>query len=255
MRPKCARTVPSLGTDVNVNAKPVAIVFGSSGAIANALIDLWSTADDYKVIAVGRSDTAREGVQSLLTDYSERSLQEVAERVAEIGGDIRRLVITNGVLSGEGFRPERKVGDLQASAWSHVMNVNALLPLQILSAFWPLVRKADQPRLAVLSARVGSLGDNALGGWYSYRASKAALNMMLKCAAIEARRINKTAKLIAYHPGTVESALSKPFQRSVPEGKLFSPEFTAARLEGVMASAVADGKLSYLDWAGETINW
>ena len=79
--------------------------------------------------------------------------------------------------------------------------------------------------------------------------------MMLKCAAIELRRVNKNAKLIAYHPGTVDSPLSKPFQRSVPEGKLFTPDFTAQQLEGLMATAVADGELSYLDWAGEKIDW
>jgi NAD(P)-dependent dehydrogenase (short-subunit alcohol dehydrogenase family) len=125
----------------------------------------------------------------------------------------------------------------------------------ILSALWSLMRSSTQPRVAVLTARVGSLSDNELGGWYSYRASKAALNMMLKCAAIEVRRINKNAKLIAYHPGTVDSPLSKPFQRSVPEGKLFSPEFSAEQLDNLMTSAVPDGRLSYLDWAGQAIDW
>jgi NAD(P)-dependent dehydrogenase (short-subunit alcohol dehydrogenase family) len=135
------------------------------------------------------------------------------------------------------------------------MTVNALTPMLVLSTLWALMRSSTQPRVAVLTARVGSLTDNELGGWYSYRASKAALNMMLKCAAIEVRRINKNAKLIAYHPGTVDSPLSKPFQRSVPEGKLFSPDFSAEQLDNLMTSAVPDGALSYLDWAGQTIDW
>jgi NAD(P)-dependent dehydrogenase (short-subunit alcohol dehydrogenase family) len=135
------------------------------------------------------------------------------------------------------------------------MSVNALLPMRSLAAFWPLIRTSEAPRIAVLSARVGSLGDNELGGWYSYRASKAALNMMMKCAAIEVRRLNKQAKLVAYHPGTVDSPLSKPFQRSVPEGKLFTPAFSAAQLIDILDRSEPDGELAYLDWAGETIPW
>lgn len=241
----------SLATD----SRPLAIVVGSGGAIARSLLDLWGKSGRYKVIAIGHSHCDIENVSSLTTDYSEPSLADVADEISAQGTDIARLVITNGVLSGEDFGPERKVRDLNASAWQHVMTVNALTPMLVLSAFWHLIRKSDQPRLAVLTARVGSLSDNDLGGWYSYRASKAALNMMLKCAAIEAKRVNKNAKLIAYHPGTVDSPLSKPFQRSVPEGKLFKPEFTAERLEGLMVTATADGELSYLDWAGNTIEW
>lgn len=235
--------------------RPLAIVVGSGGAIAQALLARWSEADCYDVIAVGRAQCSTKNVCSLTTDYSETSLATVADIIATRGSNIARLVITNGVLSGEAFVPERKLVDLHANAWQHVMNVNALTPMLVLSAFWRLVRTSDHPRLAVLTARVGSLTDNGLGGWYSYRASKAALNMMLKCAAIEAKRINKNAKLIAYHPGTVDSPLSKPFQKSVPDGKLFTPEFTAERLESLMANATPDGELSYLDWAGEPIAW
>lgn len=236
-------------------ARPLAIVVGSGGAIAQSLLSLWSQSDRYDVVAIGRVHCAIENVRSFTTDYSETSLDDVAASIASCGTNIGRLVITNGVLSGEDFGPERKMGDINAPVWQHVMNVNALTPMLVLSAFWQLIRKSDQPRIAALTARVGSLSDNGLGGWYSYRASKAALNMMLKCAAVEAKRVNKNAKLIAYHPGTVDSPLSKPFQRSVPEGKLFTPDFTAKQLEGLMSAAVADGELSYLDWAGDPIGW
>ena len=235
--------------------QPLAIVVGSGGAIARSLLNLWTQSDHYDVIAIGRARCDIKNVHSLITDYSETSLAEVAASVATRGTNIERLVITNGVLSGADFGPERKVSDISTAAWQHVMNVNALTPMLVLSAFWGLIRKSDQPRIAALTARVGSLSDNGLGGWYSYRASKAALNMMFKCAAIEAKRVNKNAKLIAYHPGTVDSPLSKPFQRSVPEGKLFTPEFSAQQLEGLMSSAIPDGELSYMDWAGEPIDW
>ena len=241
----------SLATDT----RPLAVVVGSGGAIARSLLARWCESGLYHVVAVGRSHCDIQGVHSLTTDYSEASLAEVTAAVSALGSNIERLVVTNGVLSGADFSPERKVGDLTTASWQHVMTVNALTPMLILSALWSLMRSSTQPRVAVLTARVGSLSDNELGGWYSYRASKAALNMMLKCAAIEVRRINKNAKLIAYHPGTVDSPLSKPFQRSVPEGKLFSPDFSAEQLDNLMTSAVPDGTLSYLDWAGQAIDW
>jgi NAD(P)-dependent dehydrogenase (short-subunit alcohol dehydrogenase family) len=237
------------------DTRPLAVVVGSGGAIARSLLARWCDSGLYHVVAVGRSHCDIQGVHSLTTDYSEASLAEVTAAVSALGSNIERLVVTNGVLSGADFSPERKVGDLTTASWQHVMTVNALTPMLILSALWSLMRSSTQPRVAVLTARVGSLSDNELGGWYSYRASKAALNMMLKCAAIEVRRINKNAKLIAYHPGTVDSPLSKPFQRSVPEGKLFSPDFSAEQLDNLMTSAVPDGTLSYLDWAGQAIDW
>ena len=237
------------------DTRPLAVVVGSGGAIARSLLARWCESGLYHVVAVGRSHCDIQGVHSLTTDYSEASLAEVTAAVSALGSNIERLVVTNGVLSGKDFSPERKVGDLTTASWQHVMTVNALTPMLILSALWSLMRSSTQPRVAVLTARVGSLSDNELGGWYSYRASKAALNMMLKCAAIEVRRINKNAKLIAYHPGTVDSPLSKPFQRSVPEGKLFPPDFSAEQLDNLMTSAVPDGTLSYLDWAGQAIDW
>jgi len=109
--------------------------------------------------------------------------------------------------------------------------------------------------VAVLSARVGSITDNQLGGWYSYRASKAALNMVLKSAAVEYRRRLPRVKLLAFHPGTTDTALSRPFQRGVAPEKLFSPEFVARRLAQLLDQLQPDGELSYLAWDGSSIEW
>ena len=105
------------------------------------------------------------------------------------------------------------------------------------------------------SARVGSINDNKLGGWYGYRASKAALNMMLKCAQIECQRRAKNISLISYHPGTVETELSKPFQSKVPTGKLFSAHFTVTQLLNIIPSLSAENGPHYIDWQGNTIPW
>ena len=234
--------------------KSLAVIVGG-GAIARAVAGQLAVDPGLSVYVLSRSDAAQAGVETLETDYSDASLARIVDEIEATGQSLSRLVVTNGMLSYESIRPERKVSDLSEEAFGAIMSVNALLPMRSLAAFWSLIRKSEAPRIAVLSARVGSLGDNELGGWYSYRASKAALNMMMKCAAIEVRRLNKQAKLVAYHPGTVDSPLSMPFQRSVPEGTLFTPEFSAAQLIDILDHSEPDGELAYLDWAGETIPW
>jgi NAD(P)-dependent dehydrogenase (short-subunit alcohol dehydrogenase family) len=234
--------------------KSLAVIVGG-GAIARALAGQFAADPTLLVYVLSRSELLQSGVETLETDYSDASLARIAAEIEATGLSLSRLVVTNGLLSNETIRPERKVSDLSEDAFGAIMSINALLPMRSLAAFWSLIRKAEAPRIAVLSARVGSLGDNELGGWYSYRASKAALNMMMKCAAIEVRRLNKQAKLVAYHPGTVDSPLSKPFQRSVPDGKLFTPQFSAAQLIEILDRAESDGELAYLDWAGDTIPW
>ena len=107
----------------------------------------------------------------------------------------------------------------------------------------------------MLSARVGSIGDNHLGGWYAYRASKAALNMLLKTAAIEYSRRSANVKLLSFHPGTTDTPLSKPFQSSVAADKLFTPDFVAAQLIALMTAADIDGQLAFIDWNGQSIDW
>jgi len=117
----------------------------------------------------------------------------------------------------------------------------------------PLLSKQTACRVTVFSARVGSVSDNRLGGWYGYRASKAALNMMLKTASVELKRRAKGVKLVSFHPGTTDTSLSKPFQKNVPEGKLFTPDFVAQQLLSLESRLVLDGELSYLDWQGQEI--
>ena len=109
--------------------------------------------------------------------------------------------------------------------------------------------------MVFLSARVGSINDNRMGGWYSYRASKSALNMLLKTAAIEYARRAKNVKLIAFHPGTTDTALSKPYQKNVAKGKLFKPDFVARQLLSLVAKTPVDGTLSFLDWDHQAVDW
>ena len=237
------------------------LVVGASSAIAGALIERWSKEAVRPITAVSRSLadvhslSALKGVNAYQSDYSDESLQSMTTELLDGGIDINRLVVCNGVLQGEGYRPERALNQLEVSAMRDVFEANTFTPMRVLAALWPVLKRSTAPRIAVLSARVGSIGDNQLGGWYSYRGSKAALNMMLKCAALELRRLNPAAKLIAYHPGTVDTPLSKPFQGTVAPEKLFSPERAAEALDAVLSPLEADGELSYVDWRGEKIPW
>ena len=235
------------------------VVFGAGSGIGQALIERWCQAGERPVLAVSRSmsifahSESRPEVEHVACDYSDTALAALAERLTDAQADVARLVICNGVLQGEDYRPERALSQLDLAAMRQVFEINSFLPMRILAAFTPALKQSIGTRVAVLSARVGSIGDNRLGGWYSYRGSKSALNMMLKCAALELSRVNPAVKILAYHPGTVDTPLSRPFQKGVAPEKLFTPERAAEALEGVMSSLDVEGDLAYLDWRGEPI--
>ena len=235
------------------------VVFGAGSGIGQALIERWCRAGERRVLAVSRSiatvahSESRPEVEYVACDYSDPALATLAERLTNAQADVVRLVICNGVLQGEDYRPERALSQLDLAAMRQVFEINTFLPMRILAALTPAMKQSVGARVAVLSARVGSIGDNRLGGWYSYRGSKSALNMMLKCAALELRRVNPAVKVLAYHPGTVDTSLSRPFQKGVPPEKLFTPERAAEALERVMSRFEVEGDLAYLDWRGEPI--
>ena len=131
--------------------------------------------------------------------------------------------------------------------------VNVFGPVLVAKHFIPCLTRDRKSVLAALSARVGSISDNRLGGWYSYRAGKAALNQMLKTLSIEIGRRFKNQIILGLHPGTVDTGLSKPFQSNVPDGKLFTPEYSAKALLKVINTAEASDSGNLLAWDGETI--
>lgn len=231
-----------------------AVVIGAAGGIGAAVARILLAQGYAEVHTISREAAFPDtGATHWQTDHSDASLAEIVTGIDASAPALERLVICPGVLQGEGFRPERALRQLEEAAAAHVYAVNTLLPMRWLAIFQPLLKKSERPRVAVLSARVGSIGDNRLGGWYSYRASKAALNMMLQCASVECARLNKAVQIVAYHPGTVDTELSRPFQRGVPAEKLFTPAFTAQRLVGLLDTIPTTGTLAYLDWDGKPI--
>lgn len=235
------------------------VIIGASGGIGRALVD---AVPDGSVHAVSRSappDTLASHVQwHVCADDAAQRAETVAtlgSMLKESDAELRRVIVCTGTLHGELYRPERALRELDADTMQTVFHVNAMVPMLWLAALGPLMRRSPGCVAAFLSARVGSIADNRLGGWYSYRGSKSALNMMLKSAAIELALRAPAVKLVAFHPGTTDTALSEPFQGRVPKEKLFTPAYVAGRLLAIMDGAKADGTLSYLDWAGESIDW
>ena len=158
-----------------------------------------------------------------------------------------------GWLHQEQLKPEKSLGQSSVVLLRRTLRVNMEIPIFYLRGLWPYIsRKADIKYLQ-FSARVGSINDNQLGGWYSYRSSKAALNQWIKTASIEVQRSNKMAVIVTLHPGTMDSPLSSPFQRNLTAGQLQSPAQTAERLAAVAQNLSAEHSGSLLNWDGSAL--
>ena len=228
----------------------VALVIGAGGGIGAALVaGLQASQAFASVIALGRSTTPR-------LDYSdEASLQTAAQHVADqceaSGQALRLLVVATGFLHGEAGQPERSFTTLDAAYLQQVFAINTLGPALVMKYFLPLMARQGRCVAGFLSARVGSIGDNALGGWYGYRASKAALNQLVKTASVELTRRNRQSICVALHPGTVDTALSQPFAKT---GLKVRPAPEAARdLLKVLEVLVPEDTGGLIDYLGQKL--
>lgn len=163
------------------------------------------------------------------------------------------VICTIGLLHDGALQPEKSIRQLQAQQLAQVLHHNVTLPLLWLQQFAACIERSQPHKFLVLSAKVGSIADNQLGGWYSYRASKAALNMAVKTCAIELKRSGFRSLLVAVHPGTTDSNLSKPFQRGLADGQLQTPAQTAARLANVAAQLIPAQHGALLNWDGQVL--
>jgi NAD(P)-dependent dehydrogenase (short-subunit alcohol dehydrogenase family) len=230
-----------------------AVVVGSTGGIGAALAA--ALADDG-VLVHALSRTGRAADTRLapgIIDVEDEA--SIAAAASALSGreSIDLVLVATGLLHSEAIAPEKSYRQLSASQFAQYFAVNATGPALVAKHFLPLLRKDRPAVFATLSARVGSIGDNRLGGWYGYRASKAALNMIVKTLAVELARTHKEAACVALHPGTVESDLSAPFQRGVPAGKLFSADIAARHLLGVIAGLSASDSGGIFGWDGVAI--
>lgn len=210
-------------------------VIGASGAIGSALVKTLSAKyPASQILAWSRSciQFDQSNVHSHYIDIlDEASIEEAAGVVDEVFG---LVIVASGILHDDQISPEKSMRDISAQKFEKLFAVNTIGPSLIIKHFAPKLDRKKTSIMALVSARVGSISDNRLGGWYAYRASKAALNMTIKTASIELARRNKFAAIVGLHPGTVDSSLSKPFQANVPVGKLFSPDHSADMMLNVI---------------------
>ncbi len=212
-----------------------AYIIGANGGIGAALVDMLAADQRYtRVIAAARhaSATLPAGVDYHPIDLADPASIEAA--AARIDAPLTRVVVATGMLHDDTGGPERSLRDLDADRLARLFAINTIGPALVLKHFAPLLARDAPAAIACISARVGSISDNRLGGWYGYRASKAALNQIVRTAAIELMRSRPQAICVALHPGTVDTGLSKPFQRGVPAEKLFTPAYSAERLLAVL---------------------
>jgi len=232
-----------------------AAVFGASGGIGRAFCEALQERGAGRIYAGSRSGKVPQG--AAITPFSFDLEQEgsIADAVSVMRGEPPDLVIVaTGALSlGNGTGPEKSYRKLDPGAMAQVFALNTIGPALIAKHVLPLMPRDRRSVFAVLSARVGSIGDNRLGGWHSYRASKAALNMLLKNFAIELGRTHGQAVVVGLHPGTVDTALSQPFQSNLPEGQLTAPEQAANNLLGVLDTLGPAQSGKVFDWRGEEV--
>lgn len=235
-------------------ADGLAVVVGASGGLGAGLADALAALAPRgaeQVLCLGRrSDPA-------LDLLDEASIAQAASWVrgqSEAAGQPVRLVIdATGWLHGGGWTPEKTWRQLDAAHMAHAFAVNAIGPALLMKHFLPLLPRQGRAAFATLSAKVGSIGDNQLGGWYSYRAAKAALNQLVRTAAIELARTHPQAVFVALHPGTVDTALSAPFART---GLTVRPPAEAAeRLLGVLAGLTPARSGRLIDHTGADLPW
>lgn len=244
-----------------------AVIVGGSRGIGLALVRaLLADARYARVIAAARvPETAALSVlrekhplrlAALALDVTdEASIARAAAALATNSPRLHRLIDCAGVLHEGDLRPERRLADIDPAAVLRSFAVNALGPLLLAKHFAPLLTHDEPTVLANLSARVGSIGDNRLGGWYAYRAAKAAQNQITRTLAIELARRAPNLVCVALHPGTVDTGLSKPFQGGVPAAKLFTADFAAGRLLAVIDGLRPQDSGRFLAWDGREIPW
>ena len=222
-----------------------ALVIGSSGTIGSAFLELLeSTPSCEAVFGIHRNS-------STPIDYGDLSSIESAAIALADKGPFQLIINTIGILHSEHWMPEKKLDDLNSEQLQMLMQINAIGPGLTIKSFSKLLDPMGAV-MATLSAKVGSIEDNRLGGWYSYRASKAALNMLIKTAAIEFGRTRPNTALIALHPGTVNSRLSKPFKGE----QIGRPSVDAASdMLQVLLSLNKEDSGTFLSYTGEQLPW
>lgn len=254
----------------------VSMVQGASRGIGLEFVrQLLRRSDGGRVVATCRAPGSAAELQKLREEHApgrltvlpldvtdESTIEAAAASITETHGSLDLLINSAGILSIPNLiQPETTLSKVQKSSLMLAYEVNAVGPILVIKHMWPLLKiggRSETGRgfalVANMSARVSSIGDNALGGWHAYRASKTALNQLTKTVSVEFGRKDNIA-CVLLHPGTVDTDLSRPFQRNVPEGKLFTREFSVQKLLSVIDSIKKGDSGKFFAWDGQEIPW
>lgn len=245
-----------------------ALVAGASSGIGLAMLQqLLGNRHVAVAFAVSRSSSTSDALRRLQQSHGERlvlidadttdegDLKNLREKVSSQTDDLHLVINAAGVLHAENLQPEKSLEQITKANLERVFALNAFAPILLAKALMPLLVHGRPAVFASLSARVGSIGDNRSGGWYAYRASKAAQNQLMKTFAIELTRRNRRGCCLLLHPGTVDTPLSAPFQARVPAQKLFTTDRAAAQLLEIIAKGYAADTGRFIAWDGTDVPW
>lgn len=237
-----------------------ALLIGGTGGIGRSLLALMQADPDVtRIMASHRSAGVTPEFDDRVTWFdldleSQVSIQRAAGEIEQTFAALDLAIVATGVLHDERLAPEKRLSQVACDRLTRIYQVNAAGPLALLAGLEKSIKCARSPKIALLSAQVGSIGDNKMGGWYGYRMSKAALNMSVKCLAIEADRWRNDAVVMAVHPGTTLTKLSSPYvqKRKAP---VRAPELSARRIYSLLKHAGADEHGGFFTSDGETLPW
>ena len=245
-----------------------AVITGASQGIGLALTRLLlADAGVARVNAVARTASKSPALQQLSSEHGARlhcvdadltaegDVAALVEHIASVSPQLHLLLNCAGVLHGPALQPEKSLAQLSLGNLQQAFALNTFAPILLVQRLLPMFKHGGPAVIASLSARVGSIGDNRLGGWYAYRASKAAQNQLFRTLSVEMRRINPRAACVLLHPGTVDTSLSAPFNARVPADHLLTPTQSASHLLSIVAQLRAADSGRFIAWDGSDIAW
>lgn len=224
-----------------------AVIIGASGGIGRAFVErLKADRRLGRVVSCSRDESS-----DLLCDPTNAG--DLATLADRIGAPVHHIIVTTGMLHDESQQPEKSWRALDSDDLARSFAINTIAPIMAIKALLPLVPRGERAIIAALSARVGSISDNRTGGWYGYRASKSALNQLIRTLAIDLARSHPELICVGLHPGTVDTGMSKPFQRGVSADKLFTADFSAQSMLAVLDGLTPAESGRIFAWDGKEI--
>jgi len=231
------------------------LIAGSSGAIGSEFTRFYSEDPNVeKIVTLSRkkNDSLNKKIQSIEIDYNKEETFKNLDKISELDS-ISSIIIATGTLHTDQIKPEKSIDGINFEGLKNIFQVNLFGPTLLVKKLMPLIKKSQGVKIVFLTARVGSISDNKLGGWYSYRSSKSALNMMISNFSIELQRSNKENIVIGIHPGTVKSHLSEPFLRHVKHN-IFSPRESVELMTKVISNISQKDSGKCFDFSGKVID-